>query len=234
MSGLQFFVAVFPVLIPVAILILIFSIIQIIKDRYFYDYFWNERFKEKAKRLIDKTICLKEYKNIRKHFSESTGNIIIKENRITRASKYAVRSVDFDMFRNFIISGKATLYVFNESLVLEQVREDDDFDIYKAVIGICRTTNTGLVFYPASKKEYCKTVGFLRKWKKQQEKERRLIQEIRDLQVQQENDAINNKRMQQFISEFAKENTQIAEQEEPEIFVDNTHPTIPTKPELRL
>ena len=87
MSGLQFFVAVFPVLIPVAILILIFSIIQIIKDRYFYDYFWNERFKEKAKRLIGKTIFLKEYKNIHKHFSESTRNIIIKENGITMASK---------------------------------------------------------------------------------------------------------------------------------------------------
>ena len=189
---------------------------------------------KKAKKKWNKDVVLEEYNKVTKFFSVPRQMLYIGYNG--EEVQYAIKGVTADMFQNFILSGKATLHELRGMILSDDV-SGKDFDAQKAIIGICKTKHAGLVFYPATKKDYRKIVSFLREKRKSEIRQEDLAKRIRDIQAKQESDAANNQRMQKFIEEFVQEASESESPApfEPSLHLDVDEPnTIDLKPELKL
>lgn len=164
------------------------------------------------------------------------GFLTVNQSGVRNTVQYAIKGVDANMFQNFILSGKATLHTLDGMFLSDNVLKQETFDAHKAIIGICRTRHSGLVFYPASKKDYREIVSFLEKKQKTEIRQNDILQKIKDIQTKQECDAANNQRMQDFIKEFAEESVEekIDTPDGPTLHLDQEIEPVDLKPSLQL
>lgn len=247
MTGLEFVFSVLGATWPFIILAILFSILQALKSNCWDDVFWRDAFFEKLKSKFgvifnfvkqkwENNISLHEFRRVREFFDTPRQFLSIKQNGIHNTVQYAVKGVDANMFQNFILSGKATLHTLDGMFLSDNVLNNETFDAHRAIIGICRTKHSGLVFYPASKKDYRAIVSFLEKKQKTKVRQNDIMQKIQDIQTKQECDAANNQRMQDFIKEFAEETVEenTDAPEEPTLHLDQEMEAIDLKPNLQL
>lgn len=247
MTGLGFLFSILGAIWPFIILAIILSLLQIIKSNCWDDVFWRDAFLEKlksklgsifktAKQKWKNNISLYEFRRIKAFFDTPRQFLSIKQNGIHNPVQYAVKGVDANMFQNFILSGKATLHTLDGMFLSDNVLKKETFDAHKAIIGICRTRHSGLVFYPASKKDYRAIVSFLEKKQKTEIRQNDILQKIKDIQKKQECDAANNQRMQDFIKEFAEESVEekIDTPDGPTLHLDQEIEPVDLKPNLQL
>lgn len=196
----------FGLICPFILLIAFLCLFQIWKDRYWDTGIFQESLKKRLSRYYKNYISFESYQKVVRYFSREDSVVLVRKNLIVQPCRYAVRPVSYDVFRDFVVSGKATLHKLEETSISDSLQIEGQKNIQDAVIGICRTKHSGLVFYPATKKDYKKVISFLRQRKKHIEKELTLIDDIKKLEKRQQYNGENNERMQQFIKEFAEEN----------------------------
>lgn len=191
---------------PFILLIAFLCLFQVWKDRYWDSGIFQEKLKKLFSKYYKNYISYESYKSVLSYFSHQDSVILVRKNLIVQPCRYAIRPVSFDVFRDFIVSGKASLHKLEGTCISDSLQVEEQKNVQDAVIGICCTKHAGLVFYPATKKDYKKVVSFLRQRKKRIQKELSLIEDIKDLEKKQRYSGENNERLQQFIREFAEEN----------------------------
>ena len=159
MTGLGFLFSILGAIWPFIILAIILSILQIIKSNCWDDVFWRDAFLEKlksklgsifktAKEKWKNNISLYEFRRIKAFFDTPRQFLTVNQSGVHNTIQYAIKGVDANMFQNFILSGKATLHTLDGMFLSDNVLKKETFDAHKAIIGICRTKHSGLVFYP--------------------------------------------------------------------------------------
>lgn len=192
---------------PFILLIGFLCLFQVWKDRYWDSGIVQTRLKKWLLKYYKNYISYESYMAVIHYFLQGNSVILVRKNHIVQPCRYAIRPVSYEVFYDFIVSGKASLHRLEGSSISDALQIEDQKDMQDAVIGICRTKHTGLVFYPATKRDYKKVVSFLRQRKKRIQKELSLIEDIKKLQEKQRYSGENNERMQLFIQEFAEENS---------------------------
>lgn len=206
MSSISLFFTLLFSLWPLFIGFVILFIGAILKQAFWDNGYAQRKLHEKVEAFYMRYLSTEEYRFVRAFLEKEQYVILIKRNGMVQPYKYAVRPVNSQMFENFIVSGKATLHMLSGNVISDTLTIDSKLDVTKAIIGICKTKTTGLIFYPDSKREYHKIVSFLSKYKKGVVYEQSLVNDMELLKQKQQDDLVNSQRMQQFIKEFAEEN----------------------------
>lgn len=208
MIELHFFLSFLKIIWPFIILIAFLCVFQIWKERYWDSGLFQEKVKQYLLRYYKKHVSYETYTRVVQYFSEEKSIILIRRGNLVQPCRFAVRPVSYDIFRDFIISGKATLHTLDGTCISDAVQIESKKDLECAIIGICQTQHSGLIFYPSTKSDYRKVVIFLKKRVREIKKEQSLALEIQRLEKKQNYSTENNLRMQMFIQEFAQENTE--------------------------
>lgn len=204
--------------------------------------------------LYERKQLRQTWENIQYIFSDYKIDIPIQNGKSKSTYPFAVCGVNEETFMNFVYSGKARLYNARHGFLQDiVVFPNSDIDISfedlfrntQFLVGVCKTQETGLIFYPKDRKTMQKIYhSMCRKTRHDQnalylQKQLKSLQDTqrsqneRNIQIQN-NIAESQKRMNDFLTAFQEENLPADEaktDDENELFFVDPEDL---KPKLRL